>query len=106
MPYIEIRMEYDSWCKERNIDTQSFVDRMLGECILAEKERESIEAGKAKAEEEKLKQAEKAKKQEFKALKAEKTAPVGETKPEKVDQTIVAEETKPTVKKKKGKKSE
>jgi len=48
MPYIEIRVEYDSWLKERGIDTQPFVDKMLGELIKDEQEREKKEAQKAK----------------------------------------------------------
>jgi len=103
MTYIEVRLEYDSWCKERGLDTQAFVDRMLGECIRGEQENEAKEAARIKAEEEKAKQAAKAEKHEFKSVKVEKPAPVEETKPEKVDQTIVPEETKPTAKKKKGK---
>lgn len=100
MPYIEIRMEYDSWCKEHGIDAQAFVDKMLGECIRGEQESEAKEAARAKADEEKQKQAEKMKKQEWKPLQEEKHILIEQTRPEKVDQTIVPEETRPTGKKK------
>jgi len=103
MPYIEIRMDYDVWCKERGLDTQAFVDRMLGECIRGEQENEAKEAARIKAEEEKIKQAAEAKKHEFRATKAEKTTPELEPFNVEVEEEPRPEETKTTVKKKKGK---